>query len=83
MLFDLTRAPAVTGPKTQAALGEMLQAWEAGGKRVALLTGPLSIQQLQLCRLIAEHAPHQGAVFSSPEEARAWLDAALTGVLSS
>ena len=75
MLFDLTLAPAVTGPKTQEALGQMLVSWEQAGKPIALLSGPLSIQQLQLRRLIATFAPQQGALFTSLDEARAWLDA--------
>ena len=75
MLFDLTEAPAVTGPKTQEALGQMLATWEQAGKPIALLSGPLSIQQLQLRRLVATYAPRHGALFTSLDEARAWLDA--------
>jgi hypothetical protein len=75
MLFDLTHAPAVTGPKTQEALGQMLLAWEQAGKPIAVLSGPLSIQQLQLRRLVATFAPQHGALFTALDEARAWLDA--------
>lgn len=75
MLFDLTQAPAVTGPRTQEALGQMLATWEQASKPIALLSGPLSIQQLQLRRLVATFAPQQGAVFTSVDDARAWLDA--------
>jgi hypothetical protein len=74
MLFDLTQAPAVTGPKTQQALGEMLSAWQAAGKPIAVLTGTQSIQQLQLRRLITTFAPDQSASFISLEEAEAWLE---------
>ncbi len=73
MLFDLTLAPAVTGPKTQKALGDMLGAFEAAGKPIALVTGQLSIQQLQLRRLLATYAPQRGALFTSQDEALAWL----------
>src|SRR5690606_18796811 len=76
MLFDLTRAPVVTGPITQAALGEMLQAWEQASQRVAVVVGNVSIQQLQLRRLQTTFAPHWGVLFTSVEEAAAWLDAA-------
>jgi hypothetical protein len=74
MLFDLAEAPAVTGPKTQEALGQMLATWEQAGKPIALLSGPLSIQQLQLRRLVATYAPQRGALFTSLEDAREWLD---------
>lgn len=75
MLFDLTRAPAVTGPVTQAALGDMLQAWELASKLIAVVSGPLSIQQLQLRRLLTTFAPQHGSLFTSLEDAIAWLDA--------
>jgi hypothetical protein len=75
MLFDLTQAPAVTGPKTQEALGQMLAAWEQADKPIAVLSGPLSIQQLQLRRLVATYAPQHGALFTTLDEASAWLDA--------
>lgn len=75
MLFDLAQAPAVTGPKTQEALGQMLAAWEQAGKSIVVLSGPLSIQQLQLRRLVATYAPQQGALFTTIDEANAWLDA--------
>jgi hypothetical protein len=73
MLFDLTQAPAVTGPKTQQALGEMLTAFQSVGKPVALVTGQQSIQLLQLRRLLATYAPELGALFTSSDEAFAWL----------
>lgn len=73
MLFDLTQAPAVTGPKTQQALGEMLTAFQAAGKPIALVTGPQSIQQLQLRRLVSTFAAANGALFTSLDDAFAWL----------
>jgi hypothetical protein len=75
LLFDLTQAPAVTGPKTQDALGQMMSAWEQAGKRIAVVSGPLSMQQLQLRRLVTTYAPQHGALFTSLDEAKAWLDA--------
>jgi hypothetical protein len=75
LLFDLSEAPAVTGPKTQQALSEMLDAWQAAKKPIAVLSGPNSLQQLQLRRLLASAAPDHGAFFASRDEADAWLDA--------
>jgi hypothetical protein len=73
MLFDLTQAPVVIGPKTQEALGEMMRAWQIAGKPIAVVVGPQSIQQLQLRRLLSEAAPDRGALFTTSEEASAWL----------
>jgi hypothetical protein len=75
LLFDLTQAPPVTGPKTQEALGQMIGAWEQAGKRIGVVSGPLSMQQLQLRRLLTTFAPQYGALFTSLDDARAWLDA--------
>jgi hypothetical protein len=77
LLFDLSQAPAVTGPKTQEALGAMMDAWQRAGKPVAVVSGPNSLQQLQLRRLISIFAPDQGALFGSVDEASAWLDSRL------
>jgi len=74
MIFDLSVAPAVTGPKTQQALGKMLEAWQSAAKPVAVVAGSNSIQQLQLRRLISTYAPNHGALFGSVEEARAWIE---------
>jgi hypothetical protein len=79
MLFDLTLAPVVTGPKTQQALGEMLNAWQGADKPIAVVVGPQSIQQLQLRRLLSTFAPDRGALFTTSEEASSWLQANLRG----
>jgi hypothetical protein len=73
MLFDLTQAPAVTGPKTQHALGEMLTAFQAASRPIALVVGQQSIQQLQLRRLVSTYAFTHGALFTSQDDALAWL----------
>jgi hypothetical protein len=79
MLFDLTLAPVVTGPKTQQALGEMLSAWQAADKPIAVVVGPQSIQQLQLRRLLAASAPDRSALFATSDEASVWLRANMRG----
>jgi hypothetical protein len=77
MIFDLSLAPAVTGPKTQQALGEMLKAWEDANKPIALVAGSNPVQQLQLRRLISTFATSRGALFASVDEASTWLAARL------
>jgi hypothetical protein len=74
MLFDLSEAPAVTGPKTQAALSTMMATWESARRAIAVVSGPNSVQQLQLRRLLSTSAPDYGALFTSVDEASAWLD---------
>jgi hypothetical protein len=78
MLMDLSQAPAVAGPKTQGALGEMLRAWQEASKPVAVVVSSHSIQQLQLRRLIQSFAPTRGALFGTTEEAAAWLESCVT-----
>jgi hypothetical protein len=78
MLLDLSQAPVVTGPKTQAALGEMLKAWQDASKPVAVVASSHSIQQLQLRRLIQTYASSQGGLFGSAEEAAAWIESCLS-----
>ena len=72
LVFDLRDAPPVVGPKTEAALGAMLEIFEGVRKRVTMLAGDSSVQQLQVKRLIAKHAPRFGRADTDPREARAW-----------
>jgi hypothetical protein len=78
MLFDLTHAPAVTGPKTQEALGQMMKSWQDAGKPIAIVTGSNPMRKLQLRRLISTFAPVHAAVFDTMNEASAWLGSKLT-----
>jgi hypothetical protein len=75
MVLDLTLAPPVTGPSTQASLGQMLAAWENAKRPIAVVAGARPIQLLQLRRLVAHHAPHCGSVFGESTDARAWVSA--------
>jgi hypothetical protein len=79
MVFDLTQAPAVTGPKTQEALGQMMKAWQDAAKPVAIVVSSNSMQWLQLRRLVSMFTPDHGALFGSVEEASAWLESRLPG----
>jgi hypothetical protein len=72
MLFDLSAAPAVIGPKTQEALGQMLGVWQTARKPIALVAGANAMQQLQLRRLASGFAD-SAAVFETEPAARDWL----------
>jgi len=73
MLFDLREAPKVTGPKTQQSLKELLGAWEAAARPVAIIVTPASMQMLQITRLARDAAPRHAEVFVEPELALQWL----------
>jgi hypothetical protein len=77
MLFDLSVAPAVIGPKTQEALGEMFKAWEDVGSPIAVVAGVNSVQQLQLRRLVSTYAPEHGKLFQSNDAGLLWLEGVL------
>ena len=72
MLFDLSEAPVVAGPKSQAALGEMFNAFERAHKRIAIVSRD-GMQELQLSRLANEQASTRGRVFTDREAAIRWL----------
>jgi hypothetical protein len=74
MLFDLTEAPSIVGPKTETALKAMLDAWEARSLPVAVVAGPSALQRMQAGRLVASAAPHWGAVFVDLAQGLAWLE---------
>src|SRR6187549_1779644 len=63
LVLDLSRAPPVTGAKTQESLGAMLRAWQDAAKYVAVVAGSNSMQQLQLRRIITTSAPDYGKLF--------------------
>ena len=54
----------MTGPKTQEALGQMLESFERARRPVAVLVGDHAVQKLQLQRVVADCCPNVGAVFS-------------------
>jgi hypothetical protein len=75
LLLDLSRAPPVTGAKTQDSLGAMLKAWQDAAKYVAVVAASNSMQQLQLRRIVATFAPKYGKLFDVARQAEEWLAA--------
>lgn len=68
LLFDVRSAPDVAGPRTQAALGDLLAQFERRKLPVAVVVeSPL--QSLQFGRLVADHLPTMGTVTTSFVEA--------------
>jgi hypothetical protein len=78
LVLDERDAPPVVGPRTQAAIGELLSAWEHHSRHVAYALGTHPVKNLQMRRLLAEWAPKYGRAFESIEEARAWASEAST-----
>lgn len=77
LLFDVRSAPDVAGPRTQAALGDLLAQFERRRIPVAVVVeSPL--QSLQFGRLVAEHVPTMGSVTHSFVEAEDGLHERIT-----
>lgn len=76
LLFDLSEAPYVAGPKTQTAIGEMLASFEFAQKPVCVVVGESPVQGMQLQRIVRDAAPTQGYIVGSREEALGKLKAA-------
>jgi hypothetical protein len=73
LVLDQSGAPPVAGPRTQAALCDLLAAWERAGRRVGLALGDSPVRNLQMRRLLVERAPTFGRAFASAEQARTWV----------
>jgi len=73
MILDLSAAPPVAGPSTQASLGQMLSTWERAKRPIAVVGGNNQIQVLQLRRLVASHAAGYGSLFTELPAARTWI----------
>ncbi|HEU4537687.1 MAG TPA: hypothetical protein VFS00_26385 [Polyangiaceae bacterium] len=76
LVLDERQAPPVVGPRTEAAIGELLSAWERRGRRVAYALGNNPVKSLQMRRLMAQWTPKHGRAFATIEEAHAWACAA-------
>ncbi len=77
MVFDVSQAPVVSGPKTQTMIGRMLAEFERHRKPVGVVVGTAAMQRLQMQRLVNAHAPVQGAVFETVADARTWVSETL------
>lgn len=72
LLLDLRLAPTAWGPMTQLALEEIFAAWEAAGRRLALLVADDSLQLMLLRQSLERAAPKQGRAFQGDSEAEAY-----------
>ena len=72
LLLDLSAAPTSWGPVTEAALAEILAAWEAAGRRVAVLLAEDPVQGVLVRPLLKKAAPHMARSFHSEAEALDW-----------
>ena len=72
LLFDLSQAPSVMGPRTQAAIAATLVPWERVRKHVGIVISDNAMQRLQWERIVREHLPKHGRVFTSHPLALSW-----------
>ncbi len=77
LLLDLTEAPAVMGPRTQAALQTLLGAWATSGRRAVLVVGPSAVQRLQIERWVGDIGSSKVFVSTSLDVAKVWLRGSL------
>lgn len=69
LLLDLREAPTSWGPTTQAALGDIVVAWEAARRRIAVLLAPDHVQGVLMRSLIKEISPQNLRMFQQEAEA--------------
>ena len=78
MVLDLRRLGGAVSPKVERTYGELCAVWEATGQPIALLVGD-AVQRMQLTRLVADHAPRFGGLFTDRDEARRFAGASAVG----
>ncbi len=69
MLLDMRDAPTSWGPVTQAALTEILAAWETAGRRVSVLLSSDPVQGVLMRPLLKQAAPTMARSFLVEAEA--------------
>ena len=72
LLFDLSQAPTVMGPRTQMAITATLVPWERVRKRVGVVISDNAMQRLQWERIVREHVVKSGRVFTAEPAALSW-----------
>jgi len=76
IVFDVREAPATSGPRTLALLGEAINTWSLADKRVAVLAGPVE-QRAQMAELLLQSGNGRGQVFGEVDGAVAFASAAI------
>lgn len=72
LVFDLSQAPSVMGPRTQGAIAATLVPWERARKPVGIVISENALQRLQWDRIVREHLAKSGRVFTTQPPAIAW-----------
>jgi hypothetical protein len=73
MLFDVSGAPSVMGPRTQAAIVATMSPWERARKPVAVVISENALQRLQWERIVRETLSKSGRIFLVVPPALHWL----------
>ena len=74
LVIDLRRVGGAVSPEIERVYGQLVADWETSGQPVAMLVAD-PVQRMQLGRLVSEHAPRFGGLFSDREEARKFAGA--------
>jgi hypothetical protein len=51
----------------------MVHMFEIAGRRIGIVVGDDALQGLQITRIVKERAPQMGQIFTSIEDADAWV----------
>ena len=68
IVFDIREAPAISGPKTLALLGEGVMTWSLAGKNIVMLV-IASEQRAQMEQLVTAYGNGRGVVHDDVEQA--------------
>lgn len=69
VILDLSRAPAVMGPRTQATIGGLIRDIVNAKRKVRVVASPSATGRMQLERLVRDHGAEH-SVFDTVELAR-------------
>jgi hypothetical protein len=72
LFFDIREGPTVAGPRTRDQIGAFFTSYVAHGYRVAVLVREDAVMKMQMARLIDDHCPRGGAVFTDEAKAAEW-----------
>jgi hypothetical protein len=76
LVFDVSGAPSVMGPRTQAAIVGTMSPWERARKPVAIVVSDNALQRLQWERIVRETLTKSGRIFLVVPPALHWVSTA-------
>lgn len=72
VILDIREAPAIAGPKTRRAVGDLCRRWHGEGKPIVFVVGEEPIKHVQFQGIVNKYAPTWGRVMATLEDAMTW-----------